>query len=196
MLLEEFVERTGFKPTISEYREIEEAYYTFDGDKNEFCKAFDVQNAIAKRGQKLEEAERRIHELEKGRDERLAEARSQIKRLQDELEKEQEWEPAAKQRTCCPQGEYSDLLKNGKVLSEEEAKRLIHEEFGFAIDHIKIIKEVYLQEVNRHRRTRISKTLERDPVYAATDWYYIRFNVLCAAGTHFWEAYNGNLEAY
>lgn len=196
MLVKEFVERTGFNPTISEYREIEEAYYTFDGNKDEFCKAFNVQEAISRRGQRLEEAERRIHELEKGRYERLMEAQSQIKRLQAELEKEQEWEPAAKQRTCCPQGEYLDLLKNGKVLSEEEAKRLIHEEFGFAIDRIAIIQEVNLYEVNRHGYTRISGSLERKPAYAATDWYYIRFNILCASGTHLWEAYNGNLEAY
>lgn len=38
MMMNEFVERTGFEPTMEEYREIEEAYYNFDGDKNAFCK--------------------------------------------------------------------------------------------------------------------------------------------------------------
>ncbi len=40
MMISEFIERTGFQPTAEEYAKIEEAYYDFDGDKNDFCKAF------------------------------------------------------------------------------------------------------------------------------------------------------------
>lgn len=40
MMISEFIERTGFEPTAKEYAEIENEYYEFDGDKNEFCKAF------------------------------------------------------------------------------------------------------------------------------------------------------------
>lgn len=36
MMLSEFIERTGFEPTADEYQKIEEAYYNFDGDKNDF----------------------------------------------------------------------------------------------------------------------------------------------------------------
>lgn len=40
MMMSEFIERTGFEPTASEYAKIEEAYYDFNGNKDEFCKAF------------------------------------------------------------------------------------------------------------------------------------------------------------
>lgn len=40
MMMSEFIDRTGFEPTASEYEKIEKAYYDFDGDKDAFCKAF------------------------------------------------------------------------------------------------------------------------------------------------------------
>ena len=40
MMLSEFVERTGFEPMPAEYAKIEEAYCSFNGDKDAFCKAF------------------------------------------------------------------------------------------------------------------------------------------------------------
>ena len=39
MMIREFVDRTGFEPTATEYAAIEEKYYSFDGSKDEFCKA-------------------------------------------------------------------------------------------------------------------------------------------------------------
>ena len=38
MMIHEFTERTGYKPTWEEYREIEKQYYDFDGNKDEFCR--------------------------------------------------------------------------------------------------------------------------------------------------------------
>lgn len=38
MMVQEFTERTKYEPTTEEYRYIEESYYDFDGDKDEFCK--------------------------------------------------------------------------------------------------------------------------------------------------------------
>lgn len=37
MLMSEFVDRTGYQPSNEEYAHIEESYYTFPGDKDEFC---------------------------------------------------------------------------------------------------------------------------------------------------------------
>ena len=36
----EFVTLTGFEPMPDEYQEIEQAYYLFDGSKEDFCAAF------------------------------------------------------------------------------------------------------------------------------------------------------------
>ena len=38
MLLSEFVERTKYEPSAEEYSYIEDSYYEFVGDKDEFCK--------------------------------------------------------------------------------------------------------------------------------------------------------------
>ena len=38
MMMSEFTERTGYEPTYEEYSLIEESYYNFDGNKDEFCK--------------------------------------------------------------------------------------------------------------------------------------------------------------
>ena len=40
MMKSEFTERTKYNPTDEEYAEIEESYYEFDGNKDEFCKAW------------------------------------------------------------------------------------------------------------------------------------------------------------
>lgn len=40
MMMSEFIERTHIEPSYEEYHYIEESYYEFDGDKNEFCKAW------------------------------------------------------------------------------------------------------------------------------------------------------------
>lgn len=40
MMLKEFVDLTGYTPSYEEYKEIEDLYYRFDGDKKSFCKAW------------------------------------------------------------------------------------------------------------------------------------------------------------
>ena len=38
MMMSEFIERTGYEPSFDEYHFIEDSYYEFDGNKDEFCK--------------------------------------------------------------------------------------------------------------------------------------------------------------
>ena len=38
MMMSEFIERTGYQPSNEEYHYIEDSYYEFDGNKDEFCK--------------------------------------------------------------------------------------------------------------------------------------------------------------
>ena len=64
MMISEFIERTGFEPTASEYAKIEKAYYDFNGNKDEFCKAF-VKNG----------GEKKIY---KARAEEIAQLKSQL----------------------------------------------------------------------------------------------------------------------
>lgn len=40
MLISEFIDRTGYRPSADEYAEIEQAYYVFNGNKDAFCRAW------------------------------------------------------------------------------------------------------------------------------------------------------------
>lgn len=40
MLVSEFIDRTGYRPSAEEYAEIEQAYSVFDGNKDEYCRAW------------------------------------------------------------------------------------------------------------------------------------------------------------
>lgn len=65
----EFVTLTGFEPTPDEYQEIEQAYYRFDGSKENFCTAF-VSGGEAKRLYKaraatIEQLQGKILELDR-----------------------------------------------------------------------------------------------------------------------------------
>ena len=61
MMISEFIERVGFEPTASEYREIEQEYMGCDIDKDQFCKEW-KKNGGAQRLMRLRA--RRIEELE------------------------------------------------------------------------------------------------------------------------------------
>lgn len=58
MLIQEFEQRTGYYPSAKEYAVIEQAYYTFDGDKDAFCKAYKGnKDGLAQRIQRIANAE-------------------------------------------------------------------------------------------------------------------------------------------
>ena len=40
MMMSEFTSRTNYEPSFEEYRFIEDSYYEFPGNKDEFCKAW------------------------------------------------------------------------------------------------------------------------------------------------------------
>ena len=65
MMMQEFVARTGFTPTAEEYAQIEQQYYDFDGDKDAFCKAFNVKAFTEGRRQKIESLKSDMAEAQK-----------------------------------------------------------------------------------------------------------------------------------
>lgn len=92
MMIEEFEQRTGYFPSSAEYKAIEAAYMEFDGDKDEFCKAYKKNaNGIAERIRREVNAaafkESRQHTAD------LTRRDIEIERLKKQLEREQEWKP-------------------------------------------------------------------------------------------------------
>lgn len=200
MMMSEFIERTGFEPTYEEYAEIEEAYYHFSGNKDEFCKQFvehdGAKKVCAGRVQKISQLKSKIVEMEKDFMHELKQKEQEIARLIDALDREQEWKPYECESNV-KQAEYDDLEKDccTEDLSDEKAAELIANEFGFSLDRITIIREVGKYEISRHNRLRRVDTVERLPMYNATDWNYIRFNVRGNV-TMSYEMYNGELRMF
>lgn len=195
MLMNEFIERTGFEPTAEEYAEIEEKYYNFDGDKDAFCKEFSKNSfseMLKLRKEKIEKLQSDLLEQDKAFRAETRKMEQEIKRLQSDLDKELEWKPCTTAGTTLKQADYEKLESFGRVLTNEEAKQIIYDEFGFAPDKVTIIHTVSAYEVNKYHQLRTAETFERKAVYDASDYNYIRFD--CA--NWFYEMVNGEIERY
>lgn len=195
MMISEFIERTGFEPTADEYAKIEEACYNFDGDKNAFCKAFVNGNGANRicqvRAEEISRLRSVILETEKQFKKDMAERDRRIEKLTADLDRELEWKPA-NAGTNMTQRDYEHLIRAGRTMTDEEAVTFIADECGFAPEKIRILHEVNTFEVNKHHQLRKSNTYERTPMYAATDWNYVRFD--CAQ--FMYELVNGELRFY
>lgn len=189
MLYKEFVTLTETEVSDEEYSYIEQSYYDSGLDKAEFCKLWKNDMMCGKWAAELA-LRRKLDRMT----EELKDREKKIAGLEEQLDREQEWEPAENTGTHLPQYEYIDLREddNSRELPYLEAKKLIAKEFGFQVDLIAIIREVETYEVNRHHKLRHKETFTREPIYNATDWNYIRFNVANLQ----YEMINGELEQY
>lgn len=192
MMMQEFIDRTGFEPTAEEYAEIEQQYYSFDGNKDAFCKHWKdtvgVEGICKARAEKITQLRSTMVETEKELMRAIAEKDGLIARLKADLEREQEWKPWTPERVVS-QKEYDHLRSSGHEMTDDEAKEWIFREFGFAQQAIRIHRLMNVQEINRHHMLRKVGEIDRTPYYDATDWYYIFFSV---RGIEY-EAYNGSL---
>ncbi len=177
MMINEFEKLTGTYPTADLYAAIEAAYYEFDGDKVAFCKAYTANtDGLAERIRdsvnKAAITAEREHAAE------LTRKDIQIDALTKQVEREQEWKPYVDTNNY-EQARYDELRKAGRVMTDDEAKDLLYDEFGFAREKVTIYHSIPAYEVNRHRQLRKVGEIERLPLYEATDWNYIRFDCGC-----------------
>ena len=195
MMMQEFTERTGFEPMFDEYKEIEEAYYSFNGNKDEFCadwmKNGGPEKIAEARAKKIEQLNSRILELDRQLRQTSEQYEKRINRLNTELEREQEWKPY-EDKDNYQQDRYDELRSAGRVMTDEEAKDLLYDWYGFAKEKITIHHSIPKYEVNRHRQLRKIGETERLPLYEATDWNYIRFDCGCLC----YELVNDQLRPY
>ena len=189
MLYSEFVTLTETEVSDEEYSYIEQSYYDSGLDKADFCKLWkrDCDNGRWAAELALRRKLDRMTEELKARERKIFE-------LERQLDHEQDWKLAENAGTHLPQECYRALRAddNSRELPYLEAKKLIAKEFGFQVDLIAIIREAETYEVNRHHKLRHKETFTREPIYNATDWNYIRFNV----GNLQYEMINGELEQY
>lgn len=194
---QEFVTRTGFDPMDEEYEEIEQLYYSFDGDKDAFCKHFvakgEVMNFLFKRADTIKLLEQKLEKAAKDSEHQIKAMEKEIEKLKKALDIELEWKPCSG-GTNMRQEEYEKLLHtcDTEILDDYKAKHLLYEEFGFSPDKISIISSVSTYESNKHNYMRELEKYERKALYNATDWNYIRFDCAC----WMFEMVNGCLRFY
>ena len=203
----EFEKRTGEYPDSIKYDCIEREYerQTEDGHdvwkgKDEFCAAYkENRDGLAQKIQQA--ADNDIWRIEENYRKAMTENNALVQQLQGRiaklekaLDKELEWEPDENAGTNLAQYNYKELLDSTTTekLSDEKAVTLVSEMFGFMPERIEIIHDISTFERNRHGRLRVRETFTRDPLYASTDWNYVRFN---CAGCQ-WEMIDGGLTAY
>jgi hypothetical protein len=105
--------------------------------------------------------------------------------------------------TNMSQERYTELEKHAvelvghcdvsTVLTDAEAVLLINKEFGFEAGRIEILHEAEIDVSEEGSRYVKTAKVPRKPVYAATDWNYIRFNVRTAPATWYYEMINADL---
>lgn len=198
MTIQEFQQLTGFYPTDDFYSFIEEAYYNFNGSKQAFCKAYKqnkdgLAERIAREYNLATTSTREMLETQQRKASEELEAK--VKRLEEALEREQEWQPYEDPHNV-KQADYERLEASGaKDLYDEEAKDIIAEEFGFDRSKIQIVHEVYKKEINRHRQIRRVGTYHRKALFDVWDYNYICFNIK-GNSTMGYEMHNGQLQMY
>lgn len=192
MMREEFEKLTGFYPTAELYAQIEAAYTDFPGDKVAFCKAYKKnEDGLSEKIQRTVDMAQIKAQQKADKEAEATEKR--IKELEDRLEHELEWKPY-EDTSNVQQADYTRLQTAGgtRTLTDDEAKDLLYDWYGFAKEKIKIHRTIPQYEVNRHRQLRKVGEIDRAPLYNATDWNYIRFDCGCMS----YELQNDNLRPY
>lgn len=85
--------------------------------------------------------------------------------------------------------------QNGKSagMSDAEAALLVNRDFGFEASKIEILHEAEVDVTEPGSRYVRTKQVPRPPMYAATDWNYVRFNVHGAPAIWYYEMINAQL---
>ena len=136
MLMEEFEERTGFHVPGEFFDVIHEVYMETDMDKDKFCNAYKKNKDGLAEKIKMQYIRKRTKEqvsickkLEKEQS-KVNQLESQVEHLKKDLEREQEWAPFVDEKAVSNE-QYDQLTTFGEPISDEDAKKIVSEYFGF-----------------------------------------------------------------
>ena len=197
MLMEEFEERTGFHVPGEFFDVIHEVYMETDMDKDKFCNAYKKNKDGLAEKIKMQYIRKRTKEqvsickkLEKEQS-KVNQLESQVEHLKKDLEREQEWAPFVDEKAVSNE-QYDQLTTFGEQISDEYAKKIVSEYFGFDENKLCIYREKPVYEINRHHQLRQVGVVKRDPYCHASDWNYIYFSCM---GINY-EIFNDTLHPY
>lgn len=91
--------------------------------------------------------------------------------------------------------DYENLKRSAEIMTDTEAAIFVNKNFGFEASRIEILheREVNATEGGSHY-LKIEKA-EGLPLYASTDWNYVRFNVHTPGSINYYEIINDSLRA-
>ena len=95
--------------------------------------------------------------------------------------------------TNMTQEDYNRLAGCGETMTDAEAVLYINKEFGFEAGRIEILHEAEIDKTPEGARYITLEKAPRPPMYSATDWNYIRFNVRTVPATWYYEMVNAQL---
>lgn len=123
----------------------------------------------------------------------LASSHNLITHLKKIIEREEEWKDYKDYRNVS-QEDYEQLENDiiSHELSDEKAKDLINDWYGFEKEKITILKSVPIYQINRHGKLREIGKAHRKAIYFASDYNYILFD----CGRIRYELYNGELKIF
>ena len=198
MMISEFKTLNGIHPSWALWAVINRVYNESKLDKHEWCAAYvankdGMAGMIAQLADKEFEERARNHEIElKNARGEIAHLREQLEKTKAQLDRELDWQPAKDIGTNMSEREYQLLADDTAPMSELDAIRRIAHECGFDMSCIRLVPTVETFETNKHGKSRVSGAFARQPVWASTDWNYIRFDVC----DNQWEFINGDLYQY
>lgn len=198
MTIHEFITLTGVYPSWLHWTVINRAYNESQLDKQEWCAAYaankdGMAHLIARLSDKEYEERARNQEIElKNARGEIAHLREQLEKVKAQLDRELEWHPATGIGTNMSEHEYQLLADDTPPMSELDAIRRITQECGFDMACIELVPTVETFDKNKYGKCRVSGSYSRLPVWASTDWNYIRFDVC----DNQWEIVNGELMPY
>lgn len=182
MTIQEFENLTGIFPSQDMYRVIEDFYMENPNqDKIAFCKEYkENKNGLAEKIQITANKRAYDEKLKVKKD--LEISLQNLKNVSRALEVEQEWRPY-QYKGMISDEKYRELVNTeiSHPMTDEDAKKLICDTYGFEKDKIQIVRTVESYEKNRHGKIRVAKhsaAKSRCPYYASSDWNYILFSVL------------------
>lgn len=200
MMASEFYDRTGIDVVGKPYDIIEELYYDFDGNKDDFCKAFraNKNDLITKTFRQINEL---LHDLVDNYEKELKKKNQEIdllknnyKKLKEDYDRDLEWKNKGI-LSSMSDSEYQELLScSVNNYSFDKLINLISKECGFRADRIKIVESMVDYEVDRFGRLRAKGWKKRSPVYFASDYNYICFTIIDSGMTY--EYVNGTLRIF
>lgn len=198
MMISEFKALTGIHPSWALWAVINRVYNESQLDKHEWCKAYvadkeGMAGFIAQLADKEYEEQARNHEIElKNARGEIAHLREQLEKTKAQLDRELDWQPAKDIGTNMSEREYQLLADDTAPMTELDAIRRVAQECGFDMACIELVPTAETFDKNKYGKCRVSGSYSRLPVWASTDWNYIRFQV---CGNQ-WEIVNGELQAY